>query len=173
MPTPMPCHAHSTLSFAPGMTLQHHPHQLRVLPSTSRIRYLPCSFSSSHSITQAPTQTILTSFFFMTPPIPSISCLAYPGPVCEDPLPVANSPVPGGDATLVISSGLPFELCCPRAARIIASLTLLTSLSLASSASQSISSWTCLAAKHCVARPHSKLLSPSPIPVPMPPSLAP
>ncbi len=134
---------HSITSLTPGTTLQHHPHQLLAFPSCSLTRYRPAAFSSPHSGTQAPTLTILTSFFLTTPPIPSISCLAYPGPICP---PCTLPGLELGLAALEIVSN-----------------------SLASSASQSISCSTSLAATHFSARPQGTPRLPSPMPTPRPP----
>lgn len=71
-------------SFLLGITLEHQSHQLLTLPLTSRPKISPLFFSSAHSGTQAPTRTILTLFRFTMPPMPSISCLAYPGPSAGD-----------------------------------------------------------------------------------------
>lgn len=133
------------MSSLEGMTLLHHEHQLRHLPSTSRDKYFPCSLSSSNFVTHAPTFTILTSFVLTTPPIPSISCLAYPGPICPfdpDPDPDPEEvPVPGrGELDDVSSPVSPFA---PIAAKLEVDVPASLSLSsLKSSASQSTSSST-------------------------------
>jgi hypothetical protein len=145
--------AHSITSLTPGTTLQHHPHQLLALPSCSLTKNFPISFSSPHSGTQAPTFTIRTNFFLTTPPIPSISCLAYPGPIC----PLLS--LPGVPTCIELLPGLEGGL----AAR------LLLSISRASSASQSISCSTSRAATHSPPRPQGTPRFPSPMPTPRPP----
>lgn len=140
-------------SLTPGTTLQHHPHQLLALPSCSLTKNFPISFSSPHSGTQAPTFTIRTNFFLTTPPIPSISCLAYPGPIC----PLLS--LPGVPTCVELLPGLEGGLA----------VRLLLSISRASSASQSISCSTSRAATHSPPRPQGTPRFPSPMPTPRPP----
>lgn len=181
----------SSKSLPPGITLQHHPHQLLRCPVTSRHSILSfpgtracpgmllpdadwwCSSSararsSSHSGTPAPTFTMRSSLRFMTPPIPSISWRAYPGPSCG--LGVRSSARAGGLTLLaalqgdVAAKGL---LLLPMV--VVVALLRLSASRAASAASQSVSSSRSRPAQQRAARPQGTPRSPSPMPVPRPP----
>jgi hypothetical protein len=163
------------------MTLRHQPHQLRRFPCTSRPRISPLARSSSHSGTHAPTFTIRTRMFFMTPPIPSTSCLSYPGFIAGLGVLLSWTDAPDELTRLlrlaellpapivVAAQGVREEalLLGPLGGVVAASWKY--SASRASSASPSISCSRSRAAQHSVSRPQMTPRSPSPIPVPRPP----
>lgn len=66
------------------MTLSHQPHQLRISLLISLRKLCPVIFSSFHSGTHPPMRIIDTFTVLILFPIPSTSCLAYPGPTAGE-----------------------------------------------------------------------------------------
>jgi len=137
------------------MTLQHHPHQLLEIPLVSLPRYSALSLSSSYSVTVFPTLTLFLTFFFTTPPIPSISCLKYPGFSSSNPSPAISSSAISVACVGLVDDEDDDDLEDDDLA--------------ASPAPQSISTSMSLAARQYSPRPHLTPSFPSPIPVPSPP----
>lgn len=176
------CFSSALTSAVPGTTRSHQPHQLLTSPSISRRRLWPVAFSSFHSGTQPPIRIIETFTVLILFPIPSTSCLAYPGPTAGEgvrsPAPTSSSPPDAEPALPCRLLWLLDQECdplyrlsvwdpgegCP-AAR--------SSASRASSASQSVSCSINFPLRQFFPLAHSTPRSASPIPVPSPPRTSP
>lgn len=180
------CFSSASTSSLPGITRSHHPHQLLTSPPISLRRLWPVAFSSFHSGTQPPIRIIDTFTVLILFPIPSTSCLAYPGPTAGEgvrgpPGPAATTSSSPPDVEPALPCRLLwlldqecdplYRLCvcvpgdgCP-AAR--------SSASRASSASQSVSCSMNFPLRQFLPLAHSTPRSASPIPVPRPPRTSP